>query len=545
MRDGAALRRMPAHRHRGRDLVGPRPRRQREPRAGEPRPRQQEQQERGREREGSGFRDQDEARDHREREVAPARHVERVQHLHPQEQRRERDARLVERDHALARRRGTARAPRAAPPTARSSAAGSANAGAGRSTSTRTARATRAAIATGAGTAPGCATTAAIATSTAPATTTRIATESSGGPDGRRSSSLIAAPPRSATTPKRLPSSGRRRVAATGAPRPPPPAAAAPRPSSALGRQGACGRRSDRPPAPRPPWDPRRRATRPRERADRRSLPSHVGKTSTAVSTPQERIGSGRMQLGERVSAAGAVRRRARRSSSSRSPAPGEHVHASPRSPRVTTNGRRDPCASAASATDAAAEHARSSGVNPSSPGFGVAGGIDDDREPPGLLLLELAHHHRAGARGRGPVHVPHAVAGPVLADAEVLRAVTPPRSGVHRRLGRRRRAHERQRVRAARPPADERAVRRHRDPAPAFRDAERRGGPNRHPTWLRAARGGGPRAGSRPRRAPPVRTVPTQRSARRRGTGRARVSPAGSTAEPPCTVDVDERLVP
>ena len=35
-----------------------------------------------------------------------------------------------------------------------------------------------------------------------------------------------------------------------------------------------------------------------------------------------------------------------------------------------------------------------------------------------GLLLLELAHHHGAGARGRRPMHVAHAVAGAVLTDA-------------------------------------------------------------------------------------------------------------------------------
>ena len=99
VRDGA---RSPAYRRTATGVVtwsAPRPRRQRQPCAAESRPRQQEHQERRRQRERTGFRDEDQARDHREREVAPARHVERVQHLHPQEQRRERDARLVDRDH--------------------------------------------------------------------------------------------------------------------------------------------------------------------------------------------------------------------------------------------------------------------------------------------------------------------------------------------------------------------------------------------------------------------------------------------------------------
>ena len=73
----------------------------------ERRPRDQEEAERRRQGQRARLRHQDHARDHRERQVAPPRHVERVEHLDPEEQRRERDARLVDRPgelHALQER---------------------------------------------------------------------------------------------------------------------------------------------------------------------------------------------------------------------------------------------------------------------------------------------------------------------------------------------------------------------------------------------------------------------------------------------------------
>ena len=77
----------------------------------------------------------------------------------------------------------------------------------------------------------------------------------------------------------------------------------------------------------------------------------------------------------------------------------------------------------------------------------GVGRRVEHDREPARLLLLELTHHHGAGARRRGPVHVPHRVAGPVLTDPEVVGTLPSARQGVDRvRLGRGR-PHERQRA--------------------------------------------------------------------------------------------------
>ena len=92
-----------------------RPARQEQPPAAEDRPRDHEQHERGREGERAGLRHQDHAGDHRERQVATSWHVERVEHLHPEEQRRQRHPRLVDRARQSGRSAGTPRTPRAVP----------------------------------------------------------------------------------------------------------------------------------------------------------------------------------------------------------------------------------------------------------------------------------------------------------------------------------------------------------------------------------------------------------------------------------------------
>ena len=72
--------------------------------------------------------------------------------------------------------------------------------------------------------------------------------------------------------------------------------------------------------------------------------------------------------------------------------------------------------------------------------------GVDPDREPRCVLLLELADHQLAVPRRQSPVHVPHRVARPVLADRQILPALAATWLGVRRRLARRRRLDERQR---------------------------------------------------------------------------------------------------
>ena len=173
-----------------------RPAREEEPVPGERRPRDQEEPERRRQGQRARLRHQDHARDHRERQVAPPRHVERVEHLDPQEQRGEREPRLVDRSGRAARSAGTRRTRRAARRTAPPSSPCSTGArcryentypsGRERERGDRRPTRSRHPARRRRGS----------ATSTAAATTTRIAIESSGGPVRDASlASVVTAPP--------------------------------------------------------------------------------------------------------------------------------------------------------------------------------------------------------------------------------------------------------------------------------------------------------------------------------------------------------------
>ena len=312
-------------------------------------------------------------------------------------------------------------------------------------------------------TAPGWVTTARMATSTATATTTRIAIESSVGPDGLRISSLTAP-----AVPVRVPRPGSR-PRARDRPRPPRRASVAPARRSTP-RRGCRGWCRARPPRPAPP----RRAGSARPALSRAAgsvsgpFADHVGNTTTAVCTPRS-AGPRSATIAANPSRfpASTNASRSRISSSSAR----DRTSASPSDP--VTIRAPCPCARAANANEAAAEHARSSGVQVRA---GIPGGVHHDRESPRLFLFELTDHDRAGARGGGPMHVAHAVAGPVLADPQVLGPLAATRRAVDRMVGRSGRFDERERPQRLDLGQHEGRTL-HRHPSPALGDAERSGG--------------------------------------------------------------------